>query len=260
MRRLYHEEMIDANKKMPSGRARQKLRTRKAILQAAGRLLANGGPLPTIEAIADEALVSRATLYRYFPNLDILLAEVPLDAGALPAAELFADLPKSWRPGSAAAAGQAADRVERVQRHLHRLVLENETTFRVFLRGTMDRALEHLARPAKPQTGGAAPARRASPPARPRLRQARRLELLAEALAPVADQLTPAGFDRLVRALSILVGIESFVALTDVCELDPANSDDVGAWAVRTLLAGALADAGKAPRRRAAATRTAPRS
>jgi len=236
--------MIVARKNSLSGRTRQKLRTRKAILEAARRLLANGGGVPSIEAVAEEAMVSRATLYRYFPNLDILLAEVPLDAGARSAAELFADLPESWQPGSAAAARQAGDRLERVQRHLHQLVLDNETLFRVFMRGTMDRALQHLGSGTAPTADEPAKIDRPRHPARPRLRQARRLELISEALAPVRDQIPADEFDRLVFALSTLVGIESFVALTDVCELDPARSDDIGAWAVRTLLAGALAAAG----------------
>lgn len=232
-----------ANKKMVSGRARQKQRTRKAILEAAARLLANGGPVPTIDSIADEAMVSRATLYRYFPNLDILLAEVPLDARAQAPAELFADLPNSWPPDSAIASRQAGERLERVQRHLHGLVRDQETLFRVFLRGTMDRMLDHLGRDPGPTPDPSRKPDAAAPATepRPRVRQARRLEMIAEALAPVRDHLTAGESERLACALSMLVGIESFVALTDVCGLDPATSDDIGAWAVRTLLTGALA-------------------
>ncbi|MFN3628321.1 MAG: TetR family transcriptional regulator, partial [Parvibaculum sp.] len=47
-------------------RANQKRRTRKDLLQAAARLLKEGRN-PSLEEIAEEALVSRATAYRYFP-------------------------------------------------------------------------------------------------------------------------------------------------------------------------------------------------
>lgn len=236
--------MANSRKTFSSGRVQQKLRTRKAILEAAGRLLAATDLVPSLEAIAAEAMVSRATLYRYFPNLDVLLAEVPLDAGVWSVEQLFADLPESAASDMNTACKLAADRLERVQRHLHQLSRDHEVKFRVFLRGTMDRVLDHL---------GAGSAGHSSPPGhptagsagkRPRLRQSRRLELISEALAPVRDRFDDDHFEQLVRAASLLVGIEPFIALTDVCELNPADSDDVGAWAVRTLLAGALAAAG----------------
>ena len=48
-------------------RSNQKARTRQAIVRAAGALLARGDK-PTLEEIAAEAQVSRATAYRYFPG------------------------------------------------------------------------------------------------------------------------------------------------------------------------------------------------
>ena len=52
-----------------NGRPNQKTRTRKDLLQAAARLMKQGGP-PTLEEVAEEALVSRATAYRYFPSVE----------------------------------------------------------------------------------------------------------------------------------------------------------------------------------------------
>ena len=46
-----------------TGRPNQKRRTRKALLQAASRLMAQGRK-PGLEEVAEEALVSRATAYR----------------------------------------------------------------------------------------------------------------------------------------------------------------------------------------------------
>ena len=61
-----------------AGRWKQKKRTRKELLAAAGRLL-KAGERPSLEEVADEALVSRATAYRYFPSIDALLIEAALD-------------------------------------------------------------------------------------------------------------------------------------------------------------------------------------
>src|SRR3954464_4706601 len=50
-------------------RAEQELRTRDAITQAAARLHGSVGPArTTISAVADEAGVQRATVYRHFPD------------------------------------------------------------------------------------------------------------------------------------------------------------------------------------------------
>lgn len=62
------------------GRLNQKLRTRTLLLRAA-RELVSEGKTPTVAAVADAAMVSRATAYRYFPNPETLLAEV-IDAPA----------------------------------------------------------------------------------------------------------------------------------------------------------------------------------
>ena len=59
-------------------RVNQKRRTRAALVQAARELLEQGRT-PTIADVADEALVSRATAYRYFPSQEHLLLDVVLE-------------------------------------------------------------------------------------------------------------------------------------------------------------------------------------
>ena len=69
-------------------RPNQKRRTRRALLDAAADLLREGQS-PTLEEIAERALVSRATAYRYFPNVDNLLVEAALDVVSPQADALF---------------------------------------------------------------------------------------------------------------------------------------------------------------------------
>src|SRR5919112_2995632 len=61
------------------GRVNQKRRTRAAILTAAVELLEQGQS-PAVAEVADAALVSRATAYRYFPTQEYLLFEAALES------------------------------------------------------------------------------------------------------------------------------------------------------------------------------------
>src|SRR4051794_36608595 len=62
-----------------STREGQRRRTRKAIVEAAVRLLAEDGD-PSVAEIAKAADVSRRTVYLYFPPLEHLLADAALEA------------------------------------------------------------------------------------------------------------------------------------------------------------------------------------
>src|ERR1700734_2116544 len=62
-----------------AGRAAQRRRTRKAIVEAASRLLTAGAD-PSINDIAAAADVSRRTIYTYFPTLDQLLLDAAIGA------------------------------------------------------------------------------------------------------------------------------------------------------------------------------------
>ena len=60
-----------------TGRTAQKIRTRKALIDAARALIVSG-VTPTVEDAAAAALISRTTAYRYFPNQrDLLVAAYP---------------------------------------------------------------------------------------------------------------------------------------------------------------------------------------
>ena len=56
------------------GRANQKTRTRRAIIDACRELVRTGSDV-TMPEVARRALVSEATAYRYFPDLVSLLRE-----------------------------------------------------------------------------------------------------------------------------------------------------------------------------------------
>ena len=63
---------------MPDGRPNQRQRTRKDLLAAAAKLMQQGRT-PTLDEVAEAAMVSRATAYRYFPGVEALLVEASVD-------------------------------------------------------------------------------------------------------------------------------------------------------------------------------------
>ena len=194
----------------PAGnRANQRLRTRKDLLEAAARLMQEGRT-PSFDDIAEAALVSRATAYRYFPGLDALLLEAALHM-AVPSPEgLFA--------GDASTDPVA--RVEKVDAALERMMAANEAGLRVML-------AQSAQRPADPD----APAR-----------QNRRGPLVAAALAPVADGFSPGDLDMLQKALTVVLGIEAVVVFKDVLRVSDDEARRIRRWMIRALVEAARKD------------------
>ncbi|MDT2009052.1 TetR/AcrR family transcriptional regulator [Rhodococcus opacus] len=73
---------------LTKGRVKQKLRTRRALVEAAKDIAREGRSL-TIAEVAEVAEVSAATAYRYFSSPDQLILEIAIGS----AGDLVADLP-----------------------------------------------------------------------------------------------------------------------------------------------------------------------
>ena len=192
-----------------NARANQKRRTRKDLLQAAARLLKEGRN-PSLEEIAEEALVSRATAYRYFPNVEALLIEAPLDLALPDETEMF----------SGAQEKDPVARMERVDAAFHDMVLENETALRLMLAKSMERRVA--------EGDSALPAR-----------QNRRTPMIEAALAPAKAEFSRPSLDRLQKALALIVGTEAMIVFRDVLQLDEKEAREVKRWAIRVLIEAA---------------------
>lgn len=194
----------------PSGRRNQKSRTRKDLLQAAARLVKQGRR-PGLEEVAEEALVSRATAYRYFPNIEALLVEAAVDL-EVPDPETFFESEPSTDP---------AVRLERLESALSEMIRSNEPALRTMLAHTILQGV---------QGGGDSGAPR---------RQNRRTPLIEAALAPARDQFKPADLKTLTRALALIMGPESRVVASDVLQLGDAEEEKLKRWAIRALVEAA---------------------
>ncbi len=192
------------------GRPQQKQRTRKALLQAASQLTKQGRR-PTLEEIAEEALVSRATAYRYFPNVEALHLEASIDIETPQAEDALRGAPES----------DVIARLEHVDDALHTMIAANEAPLRMMLAQSLERS-------ARGETDGQLPAR-----------QNRRTPLFEAALAPANGSIKPAALKNLKHSLALVIGPEAMVVFKDVLRLDDAESRKVRRWAIRALVAAA---------------------
>lgn len=194
-------------------RSNQHLRTRKDLLQAAGRLL-KAGRKPTMDEVAEAALVSRATAYRYFPTLESLLVEAPLD-GAVPEPDaVFAS----------DASSDPAERLDRAEAAMHAMTYQNEAQLRMMLANS----LAH----------GAAGSERATLPQR----QNRRTPLIEAALAPSRQRFSKDAYENLRAALTLIFGTEAMVVFRDVLPISERKARKVKSWTIHALVRAALRD------------------
>jgi AcrR family transcriptional regulator len=185
-----------------TGRTKQKLRTRDAIIEAARGLMA-GGTEPTVEQAADAAGVSRATAYRYFTNKHDLLSAVvgPLDAPSL-LDDAVGDSPE--------------ERLRAVVERITDVVITNEAGLRAMLRLSLEQTHQ------------------------PEIRGGRRIRWVDDALKPIAKRMRPTEYKRLVRAIAATIGIEAYVWMRDVADLSSKEAVDLMQWSAASLLRSAL--------------------
>jgi AcrR family transcriptional regulator len=180
------------------------------LLDAAARLMKEGRK-PGIEEIAEAALVSRATAYRYFQSMEALLREASLDVG----------IPEAKDVLGGSAPRDAVARLEKVDTALHDAVLGNEPAFRMMLMQSLERGLPKDRKDGVP------------------LRQNRRTPLIDAALAPVRDDFKSADLKLLRHALALIVGTEGMIVCKDVLQLDDTEARKVKRWAIKALVRGA---------------------
>ena len=182
------------------GRARQKQRTRMALVAATRDLVARGGRPPTVGEAAEAASVSRTTAYRYFPTQKSLLltAHPEIDATSM--------LPTG-------VGDDPEVRVDAAVRGFMAIVVDTEAQQRTMLRLSLETDPRQLP-----------------------LRQGRAIGWFTEALEPLADQLGDAGVRRLAIAVRAVTGIESLVWLIDVAGLTRDQAVEQMVWSAVALV------------------------
>ncbi|WP_338581392.1 TetR/AcrR family transcriptional regulator [Pseudomonas sp. MAG733B] len=199
------------------GRTNQKNRTRQALIDAA-IAMRDEGHNPTVAQVAERAMVSRATAYRYFPSMEALISETAADRDLKP-------LERFWQPGDDPVKG-----IGLAANALNKLLLDDEIGLHVMERSFMTVWLE-------------------SETHEP-LRLGRRMSYIEPIVDSLKDVLSPRARKRLKQALSIVMGTEALIAVRDISGASIEESLDSAAWAARALVRQALAEDEQARRKR----------
>ncbi|NNG10489.1 MAG: TetR/AcrR family transcriptional regulator [Arenibacter sp.] len=189
-----------------SGRKKQKLKTRNTLLKTTQKLLANGNDF-SLEDVAKKAKVSRATIYRYYSNIDVLSAEAGLDLNTESPETIINNLKHL----------DIQEQLVAIQAYFNQLTVDHEAAFRKYLSIVLASD---------------------SPIAK---RGARRPKTLQMALAQNNLGLDEAQCQNLIHIATVLMGIEAFVVTNDVCGLSKQDAMKTLQWGLEMVLHGIMA-------------------
>ncbi len=183
-------------------------------LLASAMALVRKGRVPSVPEVALDAGVSRATAYRYYSGRGKLIAAV--------VAESLAPARRYIPPGS--------DGKLRLQQ-LFAQTFPQFTQYEPHMRAALQLALEHES------------LERAGLLEEEVYRRGFRRGLLQRAAAPLERQLGRARYERLLKALSLIYGIEPYVVLKDIWGAKDREVEAIARWILDALVDAALQEA-----------------
>ncbi|MEP3836010.1 MAG: TetR/AcrR family transcriptional regulator [Algibacter sp.] len=186
------------DKYVKTGRVKQKLETRGKILNSA-KQLAKEGIAFTLEDVASKSGISRATIYRYYSNVEILSYEVGIDLGT----KSSEDIMEEFKDNS------LKEMIFGIQNYYNDHALKHENAFRKFLSANLMSVSE-------------------------KKRGARRNKTLQLALKQA--KMSKKEKDKLVNLLTILMGIEPLIVSKDVSGLNNEEFKELLRWGMELIL------------------------
>jgi AcrR family transcriptional regulator len=209
MREGHHKTDNAASVATTSGRANQKARTRRAIVEACRDLIRGAQPV-TMPDVAKAAMVSEATAYRYFPDLASLISQALAEDWPTPAEALE----------PVASSDDPVERVAFATRFLLQGVAERQAVVRAMIAASI----------ARPDFAG-------------RARPGIRFGLIDYALSPflpAIDATSPGAGAQLKRDLAVVMSADALFCLTDLCGLSIAAAIDSAVQTAKTVTAAAF--------------------
>ena len=173
--------------------------------------LVRRGRIPSVAEVAQSACVSRATAYRYFPSRSKLVTAV-VEESLGPV--------RRYEP-------QATDGLQRM-RELFDKTFPRFKEFEPHLRAALQLSLEHQS------------LERVGLLEEEPYRRGHRREILGRALAPLKAELGVKAYDRLIKSLSVIYGIEPYVILKDIWGSNDREVESIARWMVDALIESAL--------------------
>ena len=190
-----------SKRNLTSGRINQKMETRFEILSAASRLLQKK-QIFTIEDVVNESGISRATIYRYFSNIDLLIAEAGLHLKLISPSEIYKNVEKL----------NFSEQLKGFVTYVNKVTLDNEKAFRQYLSKVILQDSEEMTRAG---------------------RRILTLDYILE--NKDLDKVTR---DKLTFVCTLLTGIEPIIVAKDVCNMDNNQAQEALLWALEKILKG----------------------
>lgn len=193
------------NEYLEIGRTKQKFKTRQHIIKTAQTLLATKEST-SLEEVAEKAGISRATIYRYFPSVEVLVGEVGLSLESKTPDELVSDV----------ADMTLTKALLYVQEYFNDHAITNEAMLRKFLSVSLhvDTSIDTS------------------------IRGARRLLAADGVISEKGTSLDKKERENLARIMAVLSGIEPLIANRDVNGITPAESKELLSWAIKKIIKG----------------------
>jgi len=190
---------------LKEGRINQKLKTRARILNAAKTLMSKNRNT-SLEEVAQQSNVSRATIYRYFPNLDLLFTEASLDIYYQSPDVLFEKVKNMT----------LEQRIYYLQNYHNQLAQDHELIFRRYLSAVLNESVV----------------------SKKKIRGARRVEAMKLILDSYKNEMSKKDLKNLKNIAPILMGIDSLIVAKDVCGLTNNETNDTLKWGIEMILKG----------------------
>ncbi|AYN66882.1 TetR/AcrR family transcriptional regulator [Euzebyella marina] len=192
-----------SNEHLNSGRKAQKLQTRKKILKAANNLVKNNQAL-NMDAVAHEAGISRATIYRYYSNTEDIATELILQL----------NVPDAEKLNSGLKGTNLTDAMKSIQNAYLDFIFKNENPSKKFLGAVLSSSDTKLERGQN------------------------RITSISKFLN--SDDIKMSGEEKkkLSVIATLLMGIEAVLVTKDVCGLDNKESRETLNWAMERILEG----------------------
>ncbi|APA64156.1 TetR/AcrR family transcriptional regulator [Maribacter sp. 1_2014MBL_MicDiv] len=184
-----------------TGRKNQKQETRDKIIESAQYFL-NKGIEFNLEDVAGRTGVSRATIYRYYSNVQILAEEAGLDINTLHPEHIIENVQNET----------FENKVLGIQDYFNTLAIDNENAFRKYL------SIVIASNPSEIKRGA---------------RRKKTMQLAFE-----NTNFTKQEEEDLTNLLIILMGIEPLIITKDVSGLDNKESLRLMKWGMKLILKG----------------------
>ncbi len=188
-------------------------RTRRLLIETAMKMF-DSGAFPSITEVAQEAQLSRATAYRYFPTQSALVSAI--------VTETLSPI-KNWRPTKQ----DTGDRIDEMLGFAFPRMLEHEGTLRAAL---------HLSLTQWAQS------RSSERPEKEKLIRGNRKAMLQHVVEPLNQEMSPKMVERVIQSLSLVYGSEIFLVMKDIWGCDNVQLEDIGKWIAKAIVRQARED------------------